>query len=59
MRPHEYLRLCGKITGLAKKEIDDRAEELLDFGRAGRRTAQDRRFLTGYETAPGNCPGTD
>ena len=31
MRPHEYLRLCGKITGLAKKEIDDRAEELLDL----------------------------
>lgn len=31
MRPKEYLKLCGEITGLSKKEIKTRSEELLDL----------------------------
>ncbi|WP_167957405.1 ABC transporter ATP-binding protein [Anaerosporobacter faecicola] len=29
MKPKEYLRLCGEITGVSKKEADKRIEELL------------------------------
>ncbi|MDU2663083.1 MAG: ABC transporter ATP-binding protein, partial [Clostridioides difficile] len=31
MRPLEYLSLCGEITGLSKKEIQIRSEELLSL----------------------------
>lgn len=31
MTPMEYLALCGKITGLEKNEIHDRAEQLLEL----------------------------
>lgn len=31
MTPREYLRLCGKISGLAKPELDERAEKLLSL----------------------------
>lgn len=31
MRPFEYLSLCGEITGLSKKEIQIRSEELLSL----------------------------
>jgi ABC-2 type transport system ATP-binding protein len=31
MNPMEYLELCGEITGLAKKEIKSRSEELLEL----------------------------
>jgi ABC-2 type transport system ATP-binding protein len=29
MRPYEYLKLCGEITGLSSKEIKSKSEELL------------------------------
>lgn len=31
MRPKEYLKLCGEITGMAAGEIKSRSEELLDM----------------------------
>jgi ABC-2 type transport system ATP-binding protein len=31
MRPNEYLRLCGEITGLSNTEIKSRSHELLDL----------------------------
>jgi len=31
MNPMEYLRLCGEITGLSKKQIYGKGEELLDL----------------------------
>ncbi|WP_366150688.1 hypothetical protein [Clostridioides difficile] len=31
MRPRGYLTLCGEITGLSKKEIQIRSEELLSL----------------------------
>jgi ABC-2 type transport system ATP-binding protein len=31
MRPKEYLRLCGEITGLSREQIQKRSEELLEL----------------------------
>ena len=31
MRPMEYLKLCGEITGLPSKKIKERSEELLEL----------------------------
>lgn len=31
MTPREYLALCGEITGMSRKEIDDRSSELLEL----------------------------
>jgi len=31
MRPREYLKLCGEITGLAPAKIKSRSEELLEL----------------------------
>ncbi|NLK94631.1 MAG: ABC transporter ATP-binding protein [Clostridiales bacterium] len=31
MKPYEYLRLCGEITGMPKKDIQDKSEELLNL----------------------------
>lgn len=31
MRPKEYLKLCGEITGLSKEKIKSRSEELLEL----------------------------
>ena len=31
MNPVEYLKLCGQITGMNKKEINEKTEELLEL----------------------------
>lgn len=44
MKPTEYLRLCGRITGMAASEIDRRSRELLDLVGLGAH----RRRIAGF-----------
>ena len=49
MRPMEYLKLCGEITGLSKEQIHSKAKELLDLVGLGNENKKISSFSRGMK----------
>ncbi len=49
MTAKEYLRFCGEITGLDRREIEERAEELLTLVGLGKETHRIKGFSRGMK----------
>ena len=49
MRPMEYLKLCGEITGLSKEQIHSKSKELLDLVGLGNENKKISSFSRGMK----------